>query len=197
MAENEKLDLAYPRSGRWRKWRESILSGQSLAEVANEGVRCLVQTFNRLQPLFSDENRIPLKQVLLAATGEDGCFDEIMRQAKLGRDYLQLFEFQSGQQLDGRTIVENVMTLTIDRVMDQIRHELIGGQRFPDAKSFREFRLSLGERMVDSIQVLAKQLADSPDMNLRMPSRTAEQKDQHQVELLNMSIGAQPGTKHE
>ena len=137
MAENEDLDLAYARSGRWRKWRDSIRSGKPVVEVADEGVRCVAQTFKNLQKLFEESNRLPMKQVLMAARGEDGTFDEIMRHARLGRDYLQLFELQCGQWLDERTIVENVMTLTVDRVMDQIGHELVGGERFPDAKSYR------------------------------------------------------------
>ena len=191
MAENETLDLGHYRSRRWQKLRDSIQAGKSANEVADEGGRCLTQTFKNLQKLFEENNGIPLKQVLVAATGEDGSFDEIMRQACFGRDYLQFFELQCGQRLDERTIVENVLTLTIDRFMDQIGQKLIGCERFPDARSFREFGLSVKEAMIDGIQVLGKQLAELPDAQVRMPSRTTAQKEQHQDDLLIMSVGVQ------
>ena len=190
MAENENLDLGY-RSGRWKKLRDSIRAGKSATEVADEGVRCLTQTFKNLLKLFEEENGVPLKQVLIAATEEDGSFDEIMRQARFGRDYLQLFELQCGQRLDERTIVENVLTLTIHGFMDQIGQELIDGERFPDAKSVREFGLSVKDAMIDGMQKLGKQLVESPDAPVRMPSRTTAQKEQHQDDLLNMYIGVQ------
>jgi hypothetical protein len=195
MAENETLDLGHYRSGRWRKLRDSIRAGKSAIEVADEGSRCLTQTFKNLQKLFEEDNGIPLKRVLMVATGEDGSFDEIMRQAHFGRDYLQFFESQCGQKLDQRTIVENVLTLTFDRFMDQIGLELIGGERFPDAKAFREFGLSVKDAMIDGMQKLGKQLAELPDAQVRMPSRTTAQKEQHQVDLLNMSIGVQEGNR--
>ena len=91
MAEDETLDLGHYRSGRWQKLRDSIRAGKSANEVADEGGRCLTQTFKNLQKLFEENNGIPLKQVLIAAKGEDGSFDEIMRQARFGRDYLQFF----------------------------------------------------------------------------------------------------------
>ena len=188
MAENEQLDLGYYRSGRWQKLRDSIRAGKTVDGVAEEANRCLAQTFKNLQKLFEHENRVPLKQVLAAATGEDGDFEEIMRQSRYGRDYLQLLESQSGQGLDARTIVENVRSLTFDRFMDRIGLEIIGEDRFPDAKSFRRFRLSVNEEMIDGMQALAKQLADRPDTPVRMPARTDEQKQQHQIDLLGMSV---------
>ena len=68
MAENEKLDLGYRSSGRWRKLRDSIRAGKSAGEVGEEANRCLAQAFKILQKLFEDNNRIPLKQVLMAAS---------------------------------------------------------------------------------------------------------------------------------
>ncbi len=195
MAENEKLDLAYYRSGRWQKWRDSIANGKSSAAVAEEGVRCIAQTVKNLQTLSEEGNEVPIKQVLMAATGEDGSFDEIMRKARFGRDYLQLFASQSGQQLDERTIVENVMTLTADKFLDQIGQDVIGTNCFPDAKTFREFELSVKDQMIDDIQALSRQLVEAPDSPLRMPNRSAAQKEQHQVDLLNMSIGVQEGNE--
>ncbi|MCH7725215.1 MAG: hypothetical protein IH991_01850 [Planctomycetes bacterium] len=195
MAENEKLDLGYHSSGRWRKLRDSIRAGKSAGEVAEEANRCLAQAFKILQKLFEENNRIPLKQVLMAATGEDGSFDEIMRQSRLGRDYLQLFESQSGQGLDERTIVENVMSLTVDRFMDQIGQEIIGEDRFPDAQSFREFGIAVKDEMIDEMQALGKQIANRPDTQVRLPSRSTAQKDQHQIDLLGMSIGVDEGNQ--
>ena len=194
MAENETLDLGYYRSGRWQMLRDSIRAGKSVIEVADEGIRCLTQTFKNLQKLSEENNGIPLKQVLMAATGEDGSFDEIMRQVRLGRDYLQLFELQCGQKLDERTIADNVLALTFDRLIGQIGQKLIGGERFPDAKSFREFGLSVNDAMIDGVQVLGKQLADLPDTQVKIPSRTIGQKEQHQDDLLSKSIGV-PGVK--
>ena len=49
MAENETLDLGQYRSSRWQKLRESIRAGKSAIEVADEGSRCLTQTFKNLQ----------------------------------------------------------------------------------------------------------------------------------------------------
>jgi hypothetical protein len=63
MAENEKLDLAYRQSGRWRRWRDSIRNVKPVSAVAEEGVRCLAQTIKRLQNLFEESNRVPMKQV--------------------------------------------------------------------------------------------------------------------------------------
>lgn len=195
MAENEKLDLGYYRSGRWQKWRDSIRAGKSAGELAEEAIRCLAQTFKNLQKLFEEDNGIPLKQVLLAATGKDGTFDEIMGQARFGRDYLQLFESQSGQNLDGRTIAGNVMSLTVDRFMDQIGQELIGTNQFPDARSFREFCLSVKDEMIDGMQGLERQLVELPEVPVRMPSRTVAEKEQHQMDMLSMSIGANEGNQ--
>ena len=191
MAENEKLDLGHHRSGRWRKLRDLIRAGKSVGQVAEEANRCLAQTFKNLQKLFENNNGIPLKQVLMAASREDGSFDDIIRQARSGRDYLQLFALQSGQGFDERSIVENVVSLTLDRFFDLIGREIIGEDRFPDAKSFREFGLSVKDEMIDGMQALEKQLADRPDTQVRMPSRTEAQKEQHQIDMLEMSIGVQ------
>jgi hypothetical protein len=76
MAENEKLDLGFSCSSRWRKLRDSIRNEKSAAEVADEGVRCLARTFKNLQKLFEENNGVPLKEVLMAATGQDGNFDD-------------------------------------------------------------------------------------------------------------------------
>lgn len=195
MAENEKLDLAYDRSGRWRKWRDSIRNGKSVSAIAEEGVRYLAQTFKRLQNLFEEENRVPMKQVLMAAAGEDGSFDEIMRKSRLGRDYLQLFESQCGQNLDQRSIVENVMTLTVHRFLDRIGQEVIGEDRFPNARIFREFGFSVKDEMIDGIQSLSRQLVDAPDSPVRQPSRSETQKAKDQVDLLSMSIGVRGGNQ--
>ena len=195
MAENEKLDLGYHRSGRWRKWRKSIRAGKSAEVVAEEGVRCLTLTFKGLQKLFEEENGIPMKQVLLAATGEDGSFDTIMRQARFGRDYLQLFQSQSDQGLDERAVVENVLSLTVERFLGKIGQEIIGENTFADARSFREFGLSVKDEMIDGMLALGNQLVSRPDEQVRMPSRSLGQKEQHQAELLNMSIGVQDGSQ--
>ena len=193
MAENEKLDLGYPRSGRWRKLRESIRMGSSASEVAEETVRCLAQTLKNLRRLFEEKNRVPLKQVLLAATGEDGDFDEIMRKARFGRDYLQLFQLQCDQGLDQHAVVENVLSLTVERFMGKIGQEIIGEERFPDARSFREFVLSVRDEMIDGMLALENQLVERPDGPIRMPGRTDIQEERHQFDLLNMSVGVQGG----
>lgn len=193
MAENETLDIGHARSGRWRKWRDSILSQGSADEIATEGVRCLVRTFKNLQQIFETENRVPLKEILDAATDPDGDFSDIIRRSRHGRDYLQMFESQSGQGLDDRSILENVLSLTTDRFLDQIRDDP-SGTRFANAGAFREFASAVKERMIDGIQRLAGQMADAPDRPLRMPSQSQEQKDRHQAALLGMSIGAQLGT---
>ena len=167
MAENETLDLGDIRSGRWRKLRDSIRTGKSATDIADEGARCLTQMFKNLQKEFEEKNGIPLKQVFMAATGEDGSFDEIMRQARFGRDYLEFFAQQCSQDFDERTIVDNVLTLTIDRFMEQIGQDVIGGERFPDAKSFREFGLAVKGAMIDDMQALGKQLTESPDARVK------------------------------
>jgi len=56
MAENEKLDLGYCNSGRWRKWRDSFRAGRSTKELAEEGYRALVRTWKNLQRLFENDN---------------------------------------------------------------------------------------------------------------------------------------------
>jgi hypothetical protein len=192
VAENETLDLGHARNGRWRKWRDSIMSKGSIKEIANEGVRCLARTFKNLQQIFENKNGVPLKEVLNAATGSDGDFDHIMRRSRFGRDYLQMFESQSNQGLDDRTILENILTLTTDRFLSQIHQDAVG-TAFDDARAFREFVSGVNEQMIDGIQRLAAQMADAPDCPLRMPEQSQEQKDQHQDALLGMSIAAPTG----
>jgi len=193
VAENETLDIGHARSGRWRKWRNSILSQGAVDEIATEGVRCLARTFKNLQQIFENENHVPLKEILHAATDPDGDFSDIIRRSRYGRDYLQMFESQSNQGLDDRSILENVLSLTTDRFLDQIREDP-NGTRFPNAGAFREFASAVKEQMIDGIQRLAGQMADAPDRPLRMPPQSQEQKDRHQAALLGMSIGAQLGT---
>lgn len=193
MAENESLDIGHARSGRWRKWRDSILSHGSVDEIASEGVRCLARTFKNLQQLFENKNRVPLKEILHAASDPDGDFSDIVRRSRYGRDYLQMFESQCNQHLDDRSILENVLTLTTERFFDQVREDP-NGNGFSNAGAYREFVSAVKEQMIDGIQRLASQMADAPDRPLRMPSQSQEQKDRHQDALLGMSIGAQLAT---
>ena len=120
--------------------------------------------------------------------------DEIMGKARFGRDYLQLFQLQCGQGLDQRTVVENVLSLIVEKFMGKIGQEIIGESRFPDARSIREFGLSVRDEMIDGMLALENQIVNHPDEHVRMPSRTETQKEQHQSELLNMSIGVQEGS---
>ena len=171
-------------------WRNSILSQGAVDEIATEGVRCLARTFKNLQQIFENENHVPLKEILHAATDPDWDFSDIIRRSRYGRDYLQMFESQSNQGLDDRSILENVLSLTTDRFLDQIREDP-NGTRFPNAGAFREFASAVKEQMIDGIQRLAGQMADAPDRPLRMPPQSPEQKNRHQDLLLVMSIGAQ------
>ena len=109
MAENETLDIGHARSGRWRKWRDLILSQGSVDEIAAEGVRCLAQTFKKLQQILAHDNDLPLKEILRVAADPDGDFSAIIRRSRYGRDYLEVFESQSSQALDDRSILENVL----------------------------------------------------------------------------------------
>jgi hypothetical protein len=180
MAENEMLDMGHARNGRWQKWRDSIIGQGSVSEIANEGVRCLARTFKNLQQLFENENGVPLREVLNAATGDDGNFDDIMRRSRYGRDYLQMFACPLNHGLDDRTVVENVLSFTVDRFLDQIREDAVG-VTFDDAKTFREFGLKVKDRMIDGIQNLSAQLADAPDRSLRMPGSLRQRRSNSSV----------------
>lgn len=190
MAENETLDIGHARSGRWRKWRDAIIRQDAVSEIASEGVLCLARTFKNLQQLFENENRVPLKEVLNAATGTDGDFDEILRRSRYGRDYLQMFASPLNQGLDDRSVLENVLVLTTDRFLDQIRQDAVGSS-FDNARSFREFALAVKDQMIDGIQKLSTQLADAPDRALRMPAQSQAEKEHNQDALLRLSVGVQ------
>lgn len=190
MAENEKLDVGYRNSGRWRKLASAIDAGKSVTEVGKESVRCVTQTLNRLRKLF-EQNGVPLENVIKAASADldDKEKEEIFGCGHYGRDYLQLLESQTGQGLDEQTIVENFCILIIDRFLSQIGQDVIGTDRYPDASIYREFGIRVKESMLGDLQKLAKRLVANPETPLRCPPRSASQKAEMQDDLLKMSIG--------
>lgn len=192
MAENESLDLGHARSGRWRKWAESFRQRRSTPVLAKEGLRSLTKTISNVQKLMENENKVPIKELLVAAEGEDGSMEEVVKRSRCARDYAQLIASQADQGLDRRTIAENMLSLTTDRFLSQIGHDLIDNG-FEDAKSFREFALSVKEEMLGGIASMASRIVEEPDLPLRMPRQTSSEKDKQQADLLAMSIGLDGG----
>lgn len=127
-----------------------------------------------------------MKEIIQAATDPDGDFSAIIRRSRYGRDYLEMFESQSSQGLDDRSILENVLVLTTDRFLDQIREDS-NGTRFSNAGAYREFASAVKERMIDGIQRLASQMSN--ELGLHLQSQLLSDEERHQLSLLRMSIG--------
>jgi hypothetical protein len=183
MAENETLDLFYRSSGRWRNVWRLLASGTEVERVAEELVRNLYRTFKNL----IKEELIQLEALCDAATGRRDDLELLERQAKAA-EYAQLFSRNAYQQLSRVQVVENVLLQTIDRFVDQIEHELIGKDRYPDIPSFAYTRDRIANIVAPHVSVLAETLARSPNQPPRMPPLTIERRRQQSAELLNMSV---------
>ena len=184
MAENETLDLGSRYSRRWQQWRAEFASEKSVSDLTQSAFEKLVRTIRNLQRLFSEENNAPLSAVLDAVTGVRGDIAEIVRNAKFGRDYLQLFQQQANQALDRQEVLARVLHLTFERFADQAVLKYV-----PDGNSNLLALLpGVKEELYDRIEPLTERLAREPDVRPKQPRKTASQRADHEIEQLSKTV---------
>ena len=186
MAENETLDLESRYSRRWQQWGREWASGKSVSELADSAMSKLVRTFRNLQKYFAEENGVPLSAVLDAVVGDGGDIATIVRKAKYGRPYLQLFQQQANQALSLQEILARVLSLTVERFADQAEMKYV-----PDVDANLSVTLQgVKEELVDRIEALSERLARDPDTRLNQPKKTASQRESDEIDQLSMTVAS-------
>ena len=182
MAENESLDIRDRHSGRWRRLLKGIERNDPVERIAVDAVWCLHKTFKNLVVL------LPVERLLEAATDEDRTIREVVRECRKGREYAELFAQQTAIHTDPVQIVEGVAYATVDRFLDQIELKVVGHGHWPDMSRYRTMRENVMMLIRNDVANLARRVADCPNEKPRMPRRSADQIEQDQRDLLNLSL---------
>ncbi len=184
MAENERLDLDYPNSRRWRRLWELIEEGSAEEQIAQQAVRCLYKTYQRLFEY------LPFAELLSAATGEGDRIHNVVRRCDRGRDYAQLFELAAEKGADKATIAERVAEATLDRFLEQIGLRVVGSERWPDFRAFLAFRERLADLVRTDVSRFAQRLAANPSRAPTMRRMPSKGKAIRHRDMLGMSLSA-------
>jgi len=191
MAENESLDLNNHYSQRWQKWIDDWVGGKSPDDLAKSAQRKLIKTIRSLKRGFICMNGVPLSAVLDAATGAGGDVAAIVRNARYGREYLQLVQLLSGQGYSRQEVLTHWMSSVIERVCDQgeAKNAHIGWERSSALVGVKEL-------LIAPIDQLAERLAQAPDAPLRQVGRTKNQHENDEIQQLTMSVAAPQVRSH-
>ena len=190
MAENETLDLRDRHSGRWRQLLRKIERGESLENISEEAVRCVYKTIQNLIDLFSKQG-LPLGKLLDAAERNDGSLHEMVRRCRKGRDYAELLEQLATIHHERGVLIRVMLSETLERFLDQMRHELLGRTHWPDTARLTS---NVPESVGIDLDRLAERLAVTPDVKPRMPGRSVEQKNRDHADLMRTSVLSHAGT---
>ncbi len=182
MAENEELDLGGRHSGRWRRLHQVIGRGDATTEIPGTLIRCLYKTFQNI----GDDVR--LGDVCRGGTKDDGELNQQDWGTGKHRDYLEQFRLARELIEDPTDVAEIVVRNIADRFLDQIGIDLVKSGVFAGFADWEEERRGWFASIDGRIRRLAQSIAQHPDKSIRMPRRTAADRDREQRELQRMSL---------
>jgi len=187
MAENESLDLWQPGGQRWLHVHDAVKKQQSPEEVAHKVTRKLPQALRKAFKEFAEagvtieqflENRHDLKAM-----------SRLVRKCQ-GHDYAHLLAETAAVEssADDRQLMTSFLIGVVERVSDQITHDVVGTSAWPDIAGVRDHFARVQVLIASDMQRISTKLAADPNWVPTVKSKPKSEAENPTKELLGMSL---------
>ena len=187
MAENESLDLGHPGGQRWLHVHDAVKKQQSAEDVAHKVTRKMPQALRKAFKEFIEAG-VTVEQ-LLESRRDPKAMARLVRQCQ-GHDYAHLLAETAAVESGGddRQFLTSFMNGIVERVSDQITHDVIGTSAWPDVAGVRDFFARVESHIVSDVQRIATKLAADPNWLPTVKSKAKGETNNPTKELLGMSL---------
>lgn len=168
MAENESLDVRISR--RWASFMKALYGGEAIERMSDRFFDTLKSGWKQTQKQLKKYGT-SLEEVCEKTLGNESLDPIFLR--TLRHEYVKLFEIEQKPFDSARALLERVVCASAERVLDQVRHEVIGTDLCPNVGQWNTLKQNLLQPIVGRITQLAETLADRPNAPIRSPAKTA------------------------
>jgi hypothetical protein len=161
MAENESLDLREPGGQRWRHVQDAISKQQSPEVVAHKVTLKLPQALRKAVKEFIEAG-VPFSE-FLENRRDPKALERLVRKCQ-GHDYAHLLAETAAVEsaADDCQFISSFVIGVLDRVTNQVAHNLVGTSAWPDAVGLRDFFAQVQPLVGKDVQRIAAKLAADP-----------------------------------
>lgn len=164
MAENESLDIRISR--RWAAFLKALYGREDVGLASERFLRTLISGWKKAKQQLL-KHGTSLEAVLDRAI-DMGDLETLYRQTKR-HDYVRLFDIERQPFDTAESLMERAVSASAERVLDQIRHTVMGSELCPDVGTWDAYRRQLIEPVADRIADFARSLASNPAARIRLP----------------------------
>ena len=187
MAENESLDLGHPGGQRWLHVHDAVKKQQSAEEVAHTVTRKLPQALRKAFKEFVEVG-VTVEQ-FFDARHDPKAMARLVRKCQ-GHDYAHLLAETAAVEFgsDNRQFITTFLNGIVERVSDQITHDVAGTAAWPDIAGVRDFFARVETCVATDVQRIAAKLASDPRWSPTVKSKSKDAAINPTKELLSMSL---------
>ncbi len=187
MAENESLDLWQPGGQRWLHVHDAVKKQQSPEEVAHKVTRKLLQALRKAFKEFAEAG-ITVEQ-FFENRHDPKAMDRLVRKCQ-GHEYAHLLAETAAVEsgADDRQFMTSFLSGVVDRVSDQITHDVVGTSAWPDIAGVRKFFARVKSLIAIDVRRIAVKLAADPNWSPTVKGKRKGEAENPTKELLGMSL---------